>query len=50
MVEASWRVVQPILEDWQSRQFDFPNYEPGTWGPEAADRMLTNLGRRWRNT
>jgi len=50
MVEASWRVVEPILNDWQTRQIDYPNYEPGTWGPEAADRMLTNLGRRWRNT
>jgi glucose-6-phosphate 1-dehydrogenase len=50
MVEASWKVVEPILNDWQSRQFKFPNYDPGTWGPSRADNMLTHLGYRWRNT
>jgi glucose-6-phosphate 1-dehydrogenase len=49
MVEASWRAVQPILDDWRSRSFDFPNYEPGTWGPPQADAMLERIGRRWRN-
>lgn len=49
MVEASWRVVQPILDNWKSRKFDFPNYEPGTWGPTAADEMLARNGHHWRN-
>jgi glucose-6-phosphate 1-dehydrogenase len=49
MVEASWRVIQPILDDWATRRFDFPNYEPGSWGPAAADAMLARLGRQWRN-
>ena len=44
MVEASWRVVQPILEDWNASKFDFPNYERGTWGPAEADAMLARLG------
>jgi len=50
MVEASWRAVQPILDDWSARKFDFPNYEPGTWGPAAADEMLARQGHVWRNT
>ena len=50
MVEASWRAVQPILDDWSVRKFDFPNYEPGSWGPAAADEMLARNGHRWRNT
>jgi glucose-6-phosphate 1-dehydrogenase len=50
MVEASWRVVQPILDDWKSRKFEFPNYEPGSWGPAAADAMIERLGRKWRNS
>jgi glucose-6-phosphate 1-dehydrogenase len=50
MVEASWRVVQPILDYWGSRKFDFPNYEPGTWGPAAADEMLARNGHHWRNS
>ncbi len=50
MVEASWRAVQPILDDWATRKFDFPNYEPGTWGPADADKMLARQGHVWRNT
>ncbi len=50
MVEASWRVVQPILDAWGSRKFDFPNYEPGSWGPSAADEMLARNGHHWRNS
>jgi glucose-6-phosphate 1-dehydrogenase len=48
MVEASWRVVEPILEVWADRQFDFPNYPAGSWGPTEADRMLARYGRAWR--
>ena len=44
MVEASWRVVQPILDNWNGRKFDFPNYEPGTWGPAESDEMLARTG------
>jgi glucose-6-phosphate 1-dehydrogenase len=50
MVEASWRVVQPILEYFQSHKFRFPNYEPGTWGPPQADEMLARFGHHWRNS
>jgi len=50
MVEASWKVVQPILDNWSSRKFDFPNYEPGTWGPVEADTMLAKHGHQWRNS
>ncbi len=50
MVEASWRAVEPILDDWGSRTFDFPNYEPGTWGPAEADSMLARNGHQWRNS
>jgi glucose-6-phosphate 1-dehydrogenase len=50
MVEASWRAVQPILDYWGSQKFDFPNYEPGTWGPAAADAMLARRGHQWRNS
>ena len=48
MVDASWTVVQPILDDWAGRKFDFPNYPAGTWGPQAADEMLARLGHSWR--
>ena len=48
MVEASWQAVQPILNVWQNRKVDFPNYAAGSWGPKAADDMLTRRGHVWR--
>lgn len=50
MVEASWAVIEPILENWNNRRFDFPNYDPGTWGPAEADAMIARQGRHWRNS
>ena len=48
MVEASWQIVQPVLDAWSQRRFDFPNYEAGTWGPKEADAMLARNGHAWR--
>jgi glucose-6-phosphate 1-dehydrogenase len=48
MVEASWQIVQPILDVWAHTKFDFPNYPAGTWGPKASDEMLARQGRVWR--
>lgn len=48
MVEASWQVVQPILDYWSSRKFDFPNYDAGSWGPKESDDMLARRGHVWR--
>ena len=48
MVEASWRAVQPILDCWSAKQFAFPNYAAGTWGPPEADAMLDRRGHTWR--
>ena len=50
-VEAAWKVVMPILESWQNRiSVDFPNYSPGSWGPEESDAMIAKDGRSWINT
>jgi glucose-6-phosphate 1-dehydrogenase len=48
MVEASWAVVQPILDVWDGSQFEFPNYASGTWGPKQSDEMLARRGHVWR--
>jgi glucose-6-phosphate 1-dehydrogenase len=48
-VEEAWSIVDPIVEAWASSPPpDFPNYDAGTWGPEAADALLAREGRRWR--
>ncbi len=48
MVEASWALVQPILDNWAGpTPADLYNYEAGTWGPKAADELLAKDGREW---
>ncbi|MGQ9524279.1 MAG: glucose-6-phosphate dehydrogenase [Armatimonadota bacterium] len=47
-VEAAWEVVAPVLEAWQDRPVEFPNYPAGTWGPPAADEFIRRDGRSWR--
>jgi glucose-6-phosphate 1-dehydrogenase len=50
MVEACWRAVQPILDDWAARRpVDFPNYASGSAGPAASATLLAmEGGRAWR--
>ena len=49
MVEASWRIVQPVVDGWANEPpTDFPNYAAGSAGPIAADQLLKNDGRMWR--
>ena len=48
-VEAAWGIVDPIMDAWvNGSEPEFPNYAAGTWGPDAADQLLTREGRRWR--
>jgi glucose-6-phosphate 1-dehydrogenase len=48
MVEVGWQLVQPILNVWGSQKPEFSNYEAGSWGPAAADDLLTRDGHQWR--
>jgi glucose-6-phosphate 1-dehydrogenase len=41
-VEEAWRIFDPLLADPPP----VLEYEPGTWGPAAADRLL-GPGRTW---
>ena len=47
-VEAAWSIITPILEVWQAKPpGDFPNYAPGTWGPEDAEALIAKRGHHW---
>lgn len=49
-VDASWRIVNPILDVWGALPpRDFPDYEAGSWGPPAAAKLLQRDGRAWEN-
>jgi len=40
--------VNPILDVWQAlHPRDFPNYASGSWGPEAADKLIEKDGHQW---
>jgi glucose-6-phosphate 1-dehydrogenase len=48
-VEASWAVVQPILDMWHSdKSVPLEFYTAGTAGPDAAEQLLWRSGRQWR--
>jgi glucose-6-phosphate 1-dehydrogenase len=40
LVEAQWRIVQPILDNVTPAY----EYKPGTWGPDEADRLIGSDG------
>lgn len=47
-VEEAWRVVTPIIEAWKKQPAPkFPNYEPGSWGPKAAQELIRQEGCDW---
>jgi glucose-6-phosphate 1-dehydrogenase len=43
-VEEAWRIMQPLLDDPPPVHV----YEPGSWGPAAADALVAGHGR-WRD-
>jgi glucose-6-phosphate 1-dehydrogenase len=40
VVEAAWAIVDPLLQD-PGPMFE---YEPGSWGPPQADRLVADVG------
>ncbi len=44
MVEETWRVMQPLLDDPPPVH----PYQPGTWGPEEANELVAGHGR-WQD-
>ena len=46
-IEASWRVVQPLLESWSKREGEVAAYASGSEGPAEADALLAKAGHCW---
>jgi glucose-6-phosphate 1-dehydrogenase len=46
-VEAQWRIIDPILERWETDDSPLPAYPSGSQGPEEAASILAP-GHRWR--
>jgi glucose-6-phosphate 1-dehydrogenase len=48
-VEAAWAWLDPVLRHHErGAPADFPNYEPGSWGPEACVEWMRRERRAWR--
>ena len=49
-IEAAWTFIDGILEGWKTEHAPpVHEYTPGSWGPEAADTLLTRKGHYWRH-
>lgn len=47
-VLSSWEFVSKIAEGWWYQGTPrFPNYQAGSWGPDAAQELIEQDGRRW---
>jgi glucose-6-phosphate 1-dehydrogenase len=47
-VEAQWRIIDPILANWEKDGTPLATYPAGTPGPEEADQLLAADHHRWR--
>jgi glucose-6-phosphate 1-dehydrogenase len=43
-IEQTWRIVQPLLD----KPSEIHRYEPGSWGPEAAQSLVRGH-RHWQD-
>jgi glucose-6-phosphate 1-dehydrogenase len=50
-VEAAWQAIDPVLKARESKTgIPIRYYEPGSWGPPEAEKLLSSEGRTWRNS
>src|ERR1043166_4453478 len=49
-VETAWSIVDPIREGWGAEALNEREFYPaGSWGPVAADQLLSVRGHAWRH-
>lgn len=46
-VSLSWNFIDHVADVWKGTDTHFPNYKPGTMGPDEADELLTKDGFSW---
>ena len=48
-IEEAWRIVSPLLLENENSDMPPPQqYDPGSWGPPAADKLLSQGGHNWQ--
>ena len=49
-VETAWSIVDPIRQGWGEEEMtEREFYAAGSWGPVAADQLLSVRGHNWRH-
>ncbi len=47
-IERSWQIMDPVLDAWEKGSGPpLVTYARGSWGPAAADELLSWSGRQW---
>ena len=47
-IDDAWAIVDPVIPYWDAKPGpELPLYPAGTWGPQAAQALLTRDGRTW---
>ncbi len=46
-VAAAWAWIDPIRAAWEQYQYPTRAYTAGTWGPSAANALISKDGLRW---
>ncbi len=47
-IYKAWSIIDPIIKKWESNPWiKLPNYPSGSWGPEAAGKMINKAGCSW---
>jgi len=46
---AAWQWIDPILKYWKDEDVSPHLYRAGSWGPEDANKLITNDQREWQN-
>ncbi len=47
-IELAWHLIDTVIEGWEGEHSPaLQKYEPGSWGPKAADDLLAIDGQNW---
>lgn len=46
-LESSWTFITKILRGWKNKESRIMKYESGSWGPEEANELIEEDGRKW---
>jgi len=47
-IELAWSLIDPIIAQSSDSSVGVPEtYQPGSWGPPGADRLIAQDGRAW---